>query len=317
MQGRGTFADVATKSCPLHDPADEEYVRTMQQRVVAAAVQMNSQADVAKNLARAELLVAEAAKQGATIILLPENFAFMGGEDDERLRVAEHLDADEPGVIRMFLETNSKKHGVWIVAGGLPEASVDLARVHNTCVVVAPDGSVQARYRKIHLFDVEVGDGQRYRESASCAPGDKPVVTSIAGAAVGLSICYDLRFPELYRTLVAAGAEVLVVPAAFTLATGKDHWHVLLRARAIESQCFVIAAAQWGAHPKGRRTYGKSCIVDPWGDVMAQASEGEGLAVATLDPTYLRHVRTSLPSLEHRRLGVVTPGPLEPSKETS
>jgi predicted amidohydrolase len=133
-------------------------------------------------------------------------------------------------------------------------------------------------------------------------PGDKPVVTEVAGAHVGLSICYDLRFPELYRRLVSDGAEVLVVPAAFTLLTGKDHWHVLLRARAIESQCWVIAAAQWGAHPKGRRTYGKSCIIDPWGEIVAQASEGEGVTTATLDPAYLAHVRKSLPSLTHRRL---------------
>ncbi len=279
----------------------------MQERVVAAAVQLNSHADVAQNLTRADALVADAARRGAEIIVFPENFAFMGGEDDERLRVAENLDGPNSGLIRQFLETNTKRFGVWIIAGGLPEASSDAARVHNTCVVVAPDGSVTARYRKIHMFDVEVGDGQRYRESASCAPGDKPVVADVAGARVGLSICYDLRFPELYRTLVEQGAEVLVVPAAFTLATGKDHWHVLLRARAIESQCYVIAAAQWGTHPKGRRTFGKSCIVDPWGEVIAQASEGEGFALATLDPAYLKHVRTSLPSLEHRRLGVPAP----------
>lgn len=279
----------------------------MQERVVAAAVQMNSHADVAHNLARAEVLLEEAARRGARLILFPENFAFMGGDDDERLRVAEHLDGETPGLIRKFLETNSKKYGVWIIAGGLPEASGDAVRVHNTCAVVNPDGSLVARYRKIHMFDVEVGDGHRYRESASCAPGDKPVVANVAGAAVGLSICYDVRFPELYRALVTAGAEVLVVPAAFTLATGKDHWHVLLRARAIEAQCYVIAAAQWGTHPKGRRTFGKSCIIDPWGEVIAQASEGEGLAIATLDPAYLKHVRTNLPSLEHRRLGIPTP----------
>ncbi|HRI67069.1 MAG TPA: carbon-nitrogen hydrolase family protein, partial [Polyangium sp.] len=228
-------------------------------------------------------------------------------DDDERLRVAERLDGQTSGLIRQFLETNSKKHGVWIIAGGLPEASGDAKRVHNTCAVVNPEGALVARYRKIHMFDVEVGDGQRYRESASCAPGDKPVVAEVAGAVVGLSICYDLRFPELYRALVALGAEVLVVPAAFTLATGKDHWHVLLRARAIESQCYVIAAAQWGTHPKGRRTFGKTCIIDPWGEVIAQASEGEGLAIATLDPAYLKHVRTSLPSLDHRRLGITEP----------
>lgn len=279
----------------------------MQERVVAAAVQMNSQADVAQNLALAEVLITEAAQRGARVIVFPENFAFMGGEDDERLRVAEHLDAEKPGKIREFLETNSKKFGVWIIAGGLPEASGEAVRVHNTCVVTNPEGNITARYRKIHMFDVEVGDGQRYRESASCAPGDKPVVASVAGANVGLSICYDLRFPELYRTLVSQGAEVLVVPAAFTLATGKDHWHVLLRARAIEAQCYVIAAAQWGSHPKGRRTFGKSCIIDPWGEIIAQASEGEGVTLATLDPAYLNQVRKSLPSLTHRRLGVPTP----------
>jgi deaminated glutathione amidase len=289
----------------------------MQERIVAAAVQMNSQADVGKNLERADMLIAEAARQGARLIVLPENFAFMGGEDDERLRVAERLDDEEPGTIRKFLETNSKRHEAWIIAGGLPEASVDAARVHNTCLVVAPDGSVKARYRKIHMFDVEVGDGQRYRESASCAPGDEPIVADAAGARVGLSICYDVRFPELYRALVSDGAEVLVVPAAFTLATGKDHWHVLLRARAIESQCYVIAAAQWGAHPKGRRTYGKSCIIDPWGEVIAQASEGEGVTCAPLDPAYLRQVRTSLPSLTHRRLSVVSPRPHERHEEHS
>ncbi|MRG91097.1 carbon-nitrogen hydrolase family protein [Polyangium spumosum] len=278
----------------------------MREPVVVAAVQMNSQADLAENLGRAERLVAEAAARGAQIVVLPENFAFMGGDDDERLRVAEDLDAHEGGRIRSFLAENATKHGLWILAGGLPERSPDPKRVHNTCAVVAPSGEIVARYRKIHMFDVEVGDGQRYRESASCMPGEQPVVVEARGARIGLSICYDLRFPELYRELVSRGAEALIVPAAFTLATGKDHWHVLLRARAIESQCYVIAAAQWGIHPKGRRTYGKSCIVDPWGEVVAQASEGEGVVVATLDPRYLEQVRASLPSLQHQRIGAAS-----------
>ncbi len=281
----------------------------MREPVVAAAVQMNSQADLAENLGRAERLIAEAASRGAKLVLLPENFAFMGGDDDERLRVAEDLDASDGGKIRSFLGENATKHGIWILAGGLPERSPDPKRVFNTCAVVAPSGEIVARYRKIHLFDVEVGDGQRYRESASCMPGETPVVVDVRGARIGLSICYDLRFPELYRELVSRGAEVLVVPAAFTLATGKDHWHVLLRARAIESQCYVIAAAQGGGHPRGRRTYGKSCVVDPWGEVVAQASEGEGIVVATLDPAYLERVRASLPSLQHRRIGVTAETP--------
>jgi predicted amidohydrolase len=276
----------------------------MRERIVVAAVQLSSQADLEDNLRRAEVQVAEAARRGARVVVLPENFAFMGGTDDERLRVAEDLASPEPGPIRRWLAERATAYGVWILAGGLPERSSDPSRVHNTFAAVAPDGRITATYRKIHMFDVDVGDGQRYRESASCMPGEKPVVAEVLGARVGLSICYDVRFPELYRALVGQGAEVLVVPAAFTLATGKDHWHVLLRARAIESQCYVIAAAQWGTHPRGRRTFGKSCVIDPWGEIIAQCSEGEGVVTATLDPAYLAEVRASLPSLLHRRLGV-------------
>lgn len=184
----------------------------------------------------------------------------------------------------------------------MPEKSDDPARPFNTSVVVSPQGRAVARYRKIHLFDVEVGDGQVYRESASTSAGDGVVATPIGGVVVGLSVCYDLRFPELYRELVDVGAELLTVPAAFTLATGKDHWHALLRARAIESQCWVLAAGQWGTHPRGRRTYGKSCLVDPWGDVVAQASEGVGVVIGTVDMERLASIRRSLPSLAHRRL---------------
>jgi predicted amidohydrolase len=161
---------------------------------------------------------------------------------------------------------------------------------------------VAARYRKIHLFDVEVGDGQVYRESAGVTGGDETVVVPVGPFKVGLSVCYDLRFPELYRRLIDGGADVLLVPAAFTLMTGKDHWHVLLRARAIESQAYVIAAAQWGRHPKGRTTYGKSLVVDPWGDVIAQAPEGPGVVFARLEATRVAEVRASLPSLKHRKL---------------
>jgi predicted amidohydrolase len=266
-----------------------------------AAAQMSSQDDVTQNLARAAALVEEAAARGARLVVLPENFAYMGTEDGKR-QVAERLDGPERGPIVTNLARAAQKSAVHVIAGGMPERSADLDRPHNTSIVVAPDGAIVARYRKIHLFDVDVGDGHAYRESSNTSAGDEgPAVVDIAGFRVGLSICYDLRFPELYRKLSDRGAEIITVPAAFTLATGKDHWHVLLRARAIEAQAYVIAAAQWGTHPRGRRTFGKSLVADPWGEIVAQCSEGEGIALAIVDRAYLRHVRQSLPSLTHRR----------------
>ena len=270
--------------------------------VLAAVVQISSQTDLADNLARCRRLVASAAARGAQLVVLPENFALMG-EESERLRIAERVDDAAPGPIVGALQEAARAADVFVVGGGFPERSEDAARPYNTSVVVAPDGSIVARYRKIHLFDVEVGDGVSYRESSATTSGREPVVADVHVLRVGLTICYDVRFPELYRALVDRGAQVLTVPAAFTLATGKDHWHVLLRARAIESQSYVLAAAQWGSHPRGRRTYGKSCIIDPWGDVLAQAPEGEGFAVAELDPARVSAVRRDLPSLEHRVLG--------------
>jgi predicted amidohydrolase len=196
---------------------------------------------------------------------------------------------------------------VWIVAGGMPEASGDPARPFNTSLLVAPDGRVVARYRKIHLFDVDLADGTKHLESGATSPGTGPVIAEVTpsgGAPVklGMTVCYDVRFPELYRALVGGGARIVTVPAAFTVTTGRDHWHVLLRARAIENQVFVLAPAQHGKHPKGRSTYGKSLIVDPWGDVLAQAAEGEGFATARLDFAAQDRVRASLPVLQHRRL---------------
>jgi predicted amidohydrolase len=273
----------------------------MSEALVVAAVQMNSQNEVGANLEAVRARVAEAREAGASLVVLPENFAFMGGTDEERREVAEPIEGGGGPIVRA-LSGLAREHRVTIVGGGMPEASGDPARPYNTCVVVGPDGEVAARYRKIHLFDVEVGDGQVYRESAGVTGGDRPVVVPVGPLKVGLSVCYDLRFPELYRRLVDEGAEVLLVPAAFTLVTGKDHWHVLLRARAIESQAYVVAAAQWGRHPKGRATYGKSLVVDPWGDVIAQASEGVGVVTARLEPARVAEVRKSLPSLRHRRL---------------
>jgi predicted amidohydrolase len=259
---------------------------------------MSSQGDVAENLAAARRGIAEAAERGAAVVLLPENFAYFGDEAGKR-NVAEKLDGDGP--IVAALRDAARAHRVTIIAGGMPERSADPARPYNTCAVFGPDGLL-ARYRKVHLFDVDLADGTTYRESSSTSAGDAPVTMSIDAVGVGLSVCYDLRFPELYRALSAAGVEVIVVPAAFTLMTGKDHWLVLLRARAIEAQAYVVAAAQWGKHPRGRHTFGKSCIIDPWGEIVAQASEGEGVIVAALDMGYLTRVRKTLPALTHRRL---------------
>lgn len=272
--------------------------------LVVAAAQMSSQDDVGKNLTRIAALVEEGAARGARLVVLPENFAYMGTEEG-RLEVAERIDGAERGPIVSSLARAAQKAGVHVIAGGMPERTADPKRPHNTSIVLAPDGAIVARYRKIHLFDVDVGDGHAYRESAATTAGNEaPAVVDVDGFRVGLSICYDLRFPELYRKLSDGGAEIITVPAAFTLATGKDHWHVLLRARAIEAQAYVIAAAQWGTHPRGRRTYGKSLVADPWGEVIAQRSEGEGIVTATIDRAYLRHVRQSLPSLTHRRPNV-------------
>ena len=268
--------------------------------ILIAAVQMNSHDDVGRNLDVVRARVEEAKRRGASLVVLPENFAFMGGSDEQRRGVAEALDGDGP--ITTTLRGLAREHSLTLLGGGMPEASGDPLRPHNTAVVFGPSGELAARYRKIHLFDVEVGDGQTYRESSAVTAGDVPVVVDVPPFRVGLSVCYDLRFPELYRRLVDLGATLLTVPAAFTLVTGKDHWHVLLRARAIESQCYVVAAAQGGKHPKGRMTYGKSLVVDPWGDVIAQASEGEGIAFAEVDPARVTSVRASLPCLGHRRL---------------
>jgi deaminated glutathione amidase len=268
-----------------------------------AALQLNSQADVAANLESCRRLVGRAARRGAELVLLPENFAFFGPEADKR-NVAESL-AD--GVIAKALSDMAREFRVCVVGGGFPERSPDPQRPHNTLLVVGADGSQLATYRKIHLFDVELGSAGSYSESDATSAGSATSIIEVGGFKLGLSICYDLRFPELYRALSEQGAEVLLVPAAFTLHTGKDHWHVLLRARAIEAQAFVVAAGQQGAHPGARNTYGHSLVADPWGTVIAEASDGEGLVMATLERARLEAVRRSLPSLKHRKLGLAKP----------
>jgi len=265
-----------------------------------AVVQMNSQDDVLLNLSRAREWIGRAAEAGAQLVTLPENFAFMGEEARKR-EIAERIDDHFTGPIVGELREEAAKRGVWILGGGMPEASGDPARPFNTSVLLDGKGHLVATYRKVHLFDVSLPDGTSLRESAATSAGSQAVTAEVMGVRVGLSVCYDVRFPELYRRLVDQGARIVTVPSAFTLTTGKDHWHALLRARAIENQVWVLAPAQHGKHPKGRTTYGKSLIVDPWGEVVAQCSEGEGFAVATLDFEYQDKVRTSLPSLLHRK----------------
>lgn len=274
--------------------------------VQVAVIQLSSQDDVAANLARVRGLVLEAGRSGAELVALPENFAYMGEEAKKR-DIAERIEADPPGPIVETLRLAARDARVWLVAGGMPERSADPDRPYNTSLLFEPDGRLVSKYRKVHLFDVDLPDGTKLLESAATTAGDDPNVNEISGRAgkpigLGMTICYDLRFPEHYRKLGERGARVVTVPAAFTLTTGKDHWHVLLRARAIENQVFVLAPAQHGKHPRGRQTYGKSLIVDPWGDVLAQCAEGEGFATARLDFAAQDRVRAALPCLSHRRL---------------
>jgi predicted amidohydrolase len=262
-----------------------------------AAVQMTSGAEKARNLDAAVRLVRRAAGLGARLVGLPENFSWMGPEKD-RAGAVESLDG--PTLSRMA--ELARECRVSLLAGSILEAGGPSGRFFNTSVLFSPDGERVATYRKIHLFDVEVGDGARYRESDAVAPGSEIAVGETPAGKLGLSVCYDLRFPELYRKLVDRGSTLLAVPAAFTLMTGKDHWEVLLRARAIENQCYVMAPAQFGQHTENRRTYGHAMVVDPWGLVVARASEGEGVAVAPVDPNLVERVRRDLPCLSHRRL---------------
>ena len=269
--------------------------------ISAAVIQLSSQDDVSRNLARVAVLIGEAASAGAHIVALPENFAYTGDDEGKR-SVAERLDGNGP--ILSALASVARDCSVHIVAGGMPEVSEDPRKPYNTSVLIDPRGVPVAAYRKVHLFDVDLPDGTSLRESDATTPGHEAVVARVRDVPLGMSVCYDLRFPELYRALERRGARVVTVPSAFTLTTGKDHWHVLLRARAIENQVFVLAPAQHGKHPSGRQTYGKSLIVDPWGDVLAQCGEGEGFATARLDLAYQDRVRAALPCLAHRRLSM-------------
>jgi predicted amidohydrolase len=261
-----------------------------------AAVQLNATADQAANLAVADRLTRAAAGDGATLIVLPEKWTAMGTEEDLRA-AAEPLD----GPAIEWARATARELGVDLVAGSILERISGQEKLANTSVHVDPNGELRAVYRKVHMFDVEVG-GRSYRESALEQPGEEIVLSRTAdGVDLGLSICYDLRFPELYRILAVRGARVIAVPAAFTLATTRDHWETLVRARAIENQSFVVAANQVGPHPAGQHSGGRSMIVDPWGVVLAQAPDSEGHIVADLDLDRQREIRASLPSLANRQ----------------
>jgi predicted amidohydrolase len=266
-------------------------------RVSAAVVQMTSTADVERNLAAAERLVGEAAARGARFVSLPENFAFLRSEGEP---VAEAQPLDGPWVARMA--ELARGHGLTLLLGSLPERVPGDTRVYNTSVLVGPDGRTLATYRKVHLFDIDLPGMDHLKESRSVLPGADLVVAQAPFGAVGLSICYDVRFPELYRRLVRQGARVLAVPSAFTERTGKDHWEVLLRARAIENLAYVVAPAQTGLHGRGRASHGHALIVDPWGALLAQVPDGEGVAVAELDFERQDRLRRELPALSHARL---------------
>jgi deaminated glutathione amidase len=263
-----------------------------------AAVQMVSTPDLARNLAAAARLVAEAAAAGAGLVSLPEYFCLMGRKDTDKLAVAEQ---PGNGPIQRFLADTARAHGIWLMGGTLPLATGTPGRALNSNGVYAPDGTLAARYDKIHLFNFDNGR-ERYDEANVLDAGRTPVALQAGPLRVGLSICYDLRFPELYRALMAPPCDVLSVPAAFTHTTGQAHWELLLRARAVENQCYVLAAAQGGTHENGRRTWGHSLVVDPWGEVLAVLPEGEGFVIAEVDAQRLAEVRTQLPALLHRRL---------------
>ncbi len=279
-----------TPASPLPSSASAGIRRPL----TVAAVQMVSTPDVAANLDAAARLIARAADDGARLVALPEYFCLLGQRDADKLAIRER---DGDGPIQTFLAECAQRHRIWLLGGTVPLDSGSPTRVRNTSLLYGPDGTRRARYDKIHLFGFQRG-AERFDESATIAAGRTPVVADVEGWRLGLSVCYDLRFPELYRTL--SPVDLILVPSAFTYTTGQAHWDLLLRARAIENQCYVLAPAQGGEHPNGRRTWGRSMLVDPWGEVVACIDEGEGVAAGVVDPERIADVRQSLPALTHR-----------------
>jgi nitrilase len=275
----------------MNDPFD-----SARPAVRVAAIQMVSTPDVAENLSAAEALIAEAAGRGASLVALPEYFCFMGNTDQEKVAIRE---PEGSGPIQNFLSAQARRHGIILAGGTLPLECPDPDRVYNTSFVYGPDGKQLARYDKIHLFNFQRAT-ESYDESISIRPGNRPVTFDAPWGKVGLSTCYDLRFPELYRAL--GTVDLILAPAAFTYTTGKAHWELLLRARAVENQCYVLAPAQGGQHPNGRRTWGHAMLVDPWGTVVDVLADGPGVVCGPVDPARLAEVREALPALRHRVL---------------
>ncbi len=267
--------------------------------VIAAAIQMRSGSRVDANLAAARRQLQRARAAGCGLAVLPENFALMARSPEERLM---HAEAPGDGPIQEALRSLCRELGLWLVAGTIPLRGAVPGKVRAASLVYDDRGDCVARYDKMHLFDVDLGDGERYAESDAFEPGTEPMVVATPWGRLGLAVCYDVRFPELFRALIASGAEFVSLPAAFTVPTGRAHWEVLVRARAIENTCYVVAAAQTGRHDNGRQTYGHSLIVDPWGRVLAQRPAGAGVVTARLDREHLEAIRQRLPSITHRRL---------------
>lgn len=266
---------------------------------ICAAIQMASGPQVSANLLEAEKQIAEAVKAGAKLVALPENFAIMGMNEYDKVRVSE---ADGKGPIQDFLAATAKKYGVWVIGGTMPMQASVANKVRAACLVYDDQGQRVARYDKVHLFDVSVPDtAEEYRESDSVEAGDGSCVIGTPFGRVGIAVCYDLRFPEFFRPMTRQGLDILVIPSAFTAKTGAAHWEVLLRARAIENLCYVIAPNQGGFHMNGRQTYGHSMIIDPWGVVLDCYKTGPGFVSAEIDKSRLEKTRLSFPVLEHRR----------------
>jgi nitrilase len=269
-------------------------------RTKIAAVQMATGPNVSANLLETERLLAEAVDTGAGLVVLPENFAFMGKRDEDQLTLRE---ADGEGPLQDFLAQMARKYGIWLIGGTIPLNASDASKVRSACLLFDDRGERVARYDKMHLFDVHLVDAdERYVESATIEPGDAVVVVDSPCGRLGLAVCYDLRFPELFRAMLDQDMEVLALPSSFTAITGKAHWDVLVRARAVENLAYVIAAAQGGYHINGRETHGHSMIVDPWGTILAQVPRGNGTVSCVLDREYQATVRRTFPTIRHRRL---------------
>ncbi|MFM0139642.1 carbon-nitrogen hydrolase family protein [Caballeronia grimmiae] len=277
----------------MNEPSSESAAQPFH----VAALQMVSTPDRDRNLAEAGRLIAEAAQGGAQLVLLPEYFCFMGFKDTDKLAIRE---TPGDGLIQQFLSDAAREHHVWVIGGTLPLKSPEASRVLNTTLVFDANGKQAARYDKIHLFNFEKGE-ESFDEARTICPGGEVRTFDAPFGRVGLSVCYDLRFPELYRKM--GDCALIVVPSAFTYTTGKAHWETLLKARAIENQCYVLAAAQGGKHENGRRTWGQSMLIDPWGEVVAMREEGAGVVAGALDPARIAEVRQSLPAYRHRVIG--------------